>query len=109
MQTIIDAALGANGSVHLQFLIFAILGMSVAWILARPCVWGSWLTTLLVIGVSGAWLGGEAACLIGQADRGGAAQVGAAMAGAGLLAYAWRWLHPRPQAAGDIAIPHSRA
>lgn len=101
MQAIIDAIFGATGSAHLQFLVFVFLGVSVGWILARPSGWSCWRTTLLVVGVSGAWLGGEFACLIGQAPRGGPGQVLSAMAGAAALAYAWRWLHPRPDIAAD--------
>lgn len=109
MQTIMDAIFGANGSAHLQFLVFAFLGTGVGWMLARPCAWNCWLTSLLVIGVSGAWLGAEFACLIGQATPGGAMHLGAATAGAAGLTYAWRFLHPRPEAAGAVAIRPSRA
>lgn len=109
MQTIIDATFGANGSAHLQFLVFVMLGMSVGWMLARPCGWSCWAATLLIIGVSGAWLGAQAACLIGQVDRGGAVQFAASVVGAGVLTYAWRWLHPPPQASSSVAIPQSHA
>ena len=103
MQAIMDAVFGVNGSAHLQFLVYVFLGMSVGWALSRPCAWSCWLTTVLMIGVSGAWLGAEAACLIGQADRGGLVQLAAAATGAGALVYAWRWLHPRPEIAARLS------
>lgn len=105
MQAIMDAVFGVNGSAHLQFLVYVFLGMSVGWVVSRPCAWSDWLTTVLVIGASGAWLGAEVACLIGQADRGGLIQLAAATTGAGGLVYVWRLLHPRP----DIAARLSRA
>ena len=110
MQAINDALFGATGSAHLQFLVFAFLGGCVAWLIARPRSWSCWLSTLLVVGASGAWLGAEAACLLARADRGGGAQIVGALLGALALAYAWRGLHPRPEADhGGVAIhpPHA--
>ncbi len=95
MDGFLDAALGASASsLHVQFAAFLIMGLAAGWLLGQPRRWGVWSPTLAIMGVCGAWLGAEVACLIGQAARGGATEFAAASLGAAGLAYAWRRRHP---------------
>lgn len=95
MGEFLDAALGASASsLHVQFAAFVIMGLAVGWGLGQSGRWGGWSPTLAIMGVCGAWLGAEMACLIGQATRGGATEFAAAFLGAAALAYAWRRRHP---------------
>lgn len=104
MNAIFDALTSSNASANIQFFVLFALGVGVGWLMARPCGWSCWFSTLAVVGVSGAWLGAEAAYRIGQAPRGGGEQLLAAMAGAALMVHLWRRLHPRPHDDHHIAI-----
>jgi len=100
MNAILDAAIGTNVSANIQFITLLLLGLAVGWLMARPCGLSCWFTTLVMVGVSGAWLGAEITHLLGQGPRGGLTQLVAAMAGAALTAHAWRRFHPRPEDEG---------
>lgn len=109
MDSILTAAFGTNISANVQFIALALLGSIVGWLMARPCAFSCWLATIAMVGVWGAWLGAEATHLLGQEPRGGPGQLLAAMAGAALMAHAWRRLHPRPEEDDHIAVHRPRA
>lgn len=69
------------------------MGLAIGWLLGAPRRAGHWSPALAIMGVCGAWLGAETACLIGQAARGSATEFVAALLGAAALAYAWRRRH----------------
>lgn len=107
MTTIFDAT---ASSAPMQFLAFLVIGFAVGGFFAWPRRWSSASTPLAVIAVCGAWLGGEFACLFGEAEKGGLNQFVVALMGAGALAYAWRRFHPPSRdEATDIAMPGSHA
>jgi len=94
-----------------QFTVFVIIGFAAGWSLAHPRRWCVWTASLAMMGIAGAWLGAELACLSGQVERGGPEQLVAAAIGAGALAYSWRRIQrpARPGASGDIAIHDTHA
>lgn len=93
MRELFAAFDGATASL-VQFAAFLLMGAAAGWLLARSHERKKWSAPLAMIGVCGAWMGAELACLFGQVDRGGAEQFLAALIGAGGLAYAWRRYHP---------------
>jgi hypothetical protein len=110
MTAMIDGAFGASVfSSCVQFAIFLAIGVATGWLLTRPRKWCAWSNSLSMIGVCGAWLGAEFTHLFGQGARSGVDQLAAAALGAFALAYAWRRLHPAPEASDDIAMRHSHA
>lgn len=106
MDEFLSAALRAMASSpYAQFVAFLIMGLAVGWLLCGPGWARTWSATLAIMGVCGAWLGAEIACLIGQADRGSASEFVAALLGAGALVIAWRRRHPhRPDGSDHIAL-----
>jgi uncharacterized membrane protein YeaQ/YmgE (transglycosylase-associated protein family) len=109
MQEFFEGFFGASGmSQPMGFPGSLVVGVMVGWLLARPCRISSWFASLALIGVCGAWLGGETAHLFGWAPKGGVEQFLAGMVGAAALAHAWRKWHPRPSEGDpDVAI-HER-
>lgn len=111
MLAITDAALGVSASSSpIQFMAFLLMGAFVGWLFNDPLHGGACHATLAVVGVGGAWIGGEIACLLGRVDRGGMDDFAAAFLGAAALAYLWR-RHHAPELAVDphIAIHRPRA
>jgi uncharacterized membrane protein YeaQ/YmgE (transglycosylase-associated protein family) len=111
MLAITNAAFGVSSSSSLvQFIAFLLMGAFVGWLFNDPRHGAPCCLALAIVGVCGAWLGGEIACLLGRVDRGGWDDFAAAMAGAAALAYLWRRHHP-PEIAldGDIAARRSHA
>lgn len=103
MENFLDAALGASAVTSLvRFATFLILGVGTGWVLAGRARWRRWPGALAVMGVCGAWMGAEAACLFGQAEMGSQTALLAAILGAVGLACAWRRHHPE---ALDAALP----
>lgn len=90
-------------SFNFQFFAYLITGLAVAWLLVRPRRLTDGFATLALVAISGAWLGAEGAHLFGQASPGGAHQLLAALIGAGVLAEAWRRLHPETLQIEDAA------
>ena len=94
MLAITDAALSVStSSSPVQFLAFLLMGALVGWLFNDPLHGGACHGTLAVVGVGGAWIGGEVACLLGRVDRGGWDDFAAAFFGAAALAYLWRRHH----------------
>jgi uncharacterized membrane protein YeaQ/YmgE (transglycosylase-associated protein family) len=111
MLAITDAAFGVSSSSSLvQFVVFLLMGALVGWLFNDPLHGAPCCLGLAIIGVCGAWIGGEIACLLGRVERGGWDQFSSAMIGAAALAYLWRRHHP-PETTfnGDIAAPGSHA
>lgn len=94
MHPFFEGALQAAASLNFQFVAYLLMGLAVGWLLDRPGHVTEAFATLALVGVCGAWLGAEFAYLFGQAPRGSAHQLVAALIGAVILAYAWRRLHP---------------
>jgi len=110
MDSFLNAALGAAaGSSFFQFAAFLMIGAAVGWLMVRPRRLHECSASLPMIGVCGAWLGAEMACLIGQAQRGGGGMFLAALIGALGLAWFWRRHHPEPDNGGHIASGRLRA
>lgn len=104
MDSFLGAALGASvASSLLQFVAFVFLGASAGWLMTRPRRLRDCSASLPMIGVCGAWLGAEVACLFGQAQRGGGEMFAAALIGALGLAWLWRRHHPEPDGGGRMA------
>lgn len=111
MLAITDAAFGVSASsAPIQFAAFLLMGGLVGWLFNDPRHGGACHATLAVVGVGGAWIGGEVACLLGRVDRGGWNDFAAALFGAAALAYLWR-RHHAPEPATDVQIamrpPHA--
>ncbi|WP_363348394.1 hypothetical protein [Methylocystis echinoides] len=108
MDDLLDAALGASASSpHVQFAAFVLIGLAVGWVLvcARPLRLRALSPAVAIMGVCGAWLGSEAACLLGQVPRGGGVALAGGLIGAAALCYAWRRRHPeRPDGPDHIAL-----
>jgi uncharacterized membrane protein YeaQ/YmgE (transglycosylase-associated protein family) len=106
-----DASLDVFASSSLvQFAAFLLIGAVVGWLLNDPLHGGACCPPIAIIGVCGAWIGGEAAVLIGRVDRGGWNEFAAAVIGAMALAWFWRRHHaPVSPLDRDIAArpPHA--
>lgn len=111
MLPIPDAAIGLSASSSLfQFAAFLLMGALVGWLLNDPLHGGPCCAPLAIVGVCGAWIGGEFAVLFGRAARGGWNDFAAAFLGAAALAYVWRRRHaPETHFDQDIAArgPHA--
>lgn len=112
MADLIDAAFAAAASSNsLRFIVFVVSGLCAGWLLARPGCWSSSPFCLTIMGVCGAWIGAELAYLIGQADPGGSAALGAALFGSIALPFVWRRLREpaRDDEGNGVALhpPHA--
>jgi uncharacterized membrane protein YeaQ/YmgE (transglycosylase-associated protein family) len=109
MDSFLDTALSASAVTSLAyFLAFLILGGAVGWLMAGPARRRHWSASLAIVGVCGAWMGAEFACLFGQAQMGSEQTMVAAVAGAVGLAYAWRRHHPEPSPGDERRVAGER-
>jgi uncharacterized membrane protein YeaQ/YmgE (transglycosylase-associated protein family) len=98
---------GGVYSPNLQFIVYLLVGLAVAGVLAWPARGDDRSTrfrVLGVLGVCGAWFGAEAAHLFGQVPQGGAPHFLSALVGALGLAYLWRRWHPS-EATREPSLP----
>jgi uncharacterized membrane protein YeaQ/YmgE (transglycosylase-associated protein family) len=111
MLAITDAAFGVSSSSSpVQFAVFLLMGALVGWLFNDPLHGAPCCLALAIVGVCGAWIGGEIACLLGRVDRGGWDDFIAALVGAAALAYLWRRHHPPEMTFDeDIAARRSHA
>ncbi len=97
MEPVLERAAQTASSFNFQFFVYLIMGTVIGWVLTTTYRATEDFVSLILVGVSGAWLGAEGARLFGQAEEGSAHQFAAALIGSFALAAAWRRFHPTPE------------